>query len=133
MVWGTPATAPPAAPGAWADDEPEEEDKAALNNAPSVDPNLFPSLGEAVKQQQPKKKKGQKLHLGEFLAAPARTTVGYRGPSDQEILASLPTAPRADRGDDGGADTGTGLGGGFKEYGGNRGKPTKRMADKTND
>lgn len=123
MVWGTPATTAATAPGAWADDEPEEEDKVAPPAAPSVDPNLFPSLGEAVKQQQPKKKKGQKLHLGEFLAVPARTTVGgFRGPSDQEILASLPTAPRADRGDDGGADS-VGIGGGFKEYGGNRGKP----------
>lgn len=117
MVWGVPATAP----GAWADDEPEEEHKAVSTAPPpGPDPNSFPSLGEAVKQGQPKKKKGQKVHLGEFLAVPARTTVGPRGPSDQDILASLPTAPRGERGDDAGADSG--LGGAFKEYGGNRGK-----------
>ena len=62
MVWGKPDA--PAA-GAWADDEPEEEHKAPAPSASGPDPDLFPALGEAVKQQQPKKKKGQKMHIGE--------------------------------------------------------------------
>ena len=108
MVWGVPA----AAATSWADDEPEEEHKAAPAPAPKgPDPDAFPSLGEAVKQQPKKKKdKGQTLNLSAFLAgAPARTTVGPRGPSDKDILAQLPQGPRGDRGDDG--DDGGGMGG----------------------
>lgn len=114
-AWGAPTGG---ASNSWADDVHEEEQAGTL-------PNLdFPTLGEAAKAPPPAKKKvkGQKLGLGQFLAAgggPAPPPVTSRI-TDADILRQLPTAPRADRDPDE-ANTMGGLGGGFREYGGDRG------------
>lgn len=76
----------------------------------------FPSLGEAIKQpaKSTKKGKGTKLNLADFNAFPVGRS---RQPSDKELLMQLPKSssglPKEERG-------ASGLGGGFKEYGGNR-------------
>ncbi|CAN5962269.1 unnamed protein product, partial [Sphagnum jensenii] len=87
----------------------------------------FPSLGDAVSAKPQKKKKGQTFSLSEI-------TVGkYVGPGGKarggvvtdttklttEEMMMLPTGPRA-RSDDEQAEVGA-LGGGFRDYGGNRG------------
>jgi hypothetical protein len=81
-----------------------------------VSEEAFPSLGEAIKQPQPKgkKQKGQKMLLSDFAAFP----VGRRAQmSDKELLMNLPKSssglPKEER------PSGA-LGGGFKDYGGNR-------------
>ena len=91
----------------------------------------FPSLGAAAKVKEPKKKsKGVKLSFAEFAettgggssyAPPGRSGGGGGfGRAADNIV--LPSGPRLDRGDDefGGGGGGR-LGGGFKEYGGDRG------------
>ena len=82
----------------------------------------FPSLGEAVKQApKPKPKKGTKMALGDFLGASAKAPAFEdKGLQDKQILMSLPTAPRGGPREEGeGRPTG-GLGGGFRDYGGDR-------------
>jgi hypothetical protein len=101
-------------PGSWAEDVEQEEAK----NGPLRDEEAFPTLGEAVKQE-PKaakgggKKKPVKMGLTDFLGA----QTARRTASDKEILMALPKGssglPREDR-------DSKGLGGGFKDYGGNR-------------
>jgi hypothetical protein len=101
-------------PGSWAEDVEQEEAK----NGPLRD-EAFPTLGEAVKQD-PKavktggKKKPVKMGLTDFLGA---QTARRSAPSDKELLMALPKGssglPREDR-------ESKGLGGGFKDYGGNR-------------
>lgn len=74
----------------------------------TLDEEAFPSLGEAAKVKQPKKKRGgQKMSLGEFVGNGARPGRGTM--SDREIVMNLPTAPR-ERGpdDDGGWTRGEG-------------------------
>jgi hypothetical protein len=102
-------------PGSWAEDVEQEEAK----NGPLRDEEAFPTLGEAVKQE-PKgaktggKKKPVKMGLTDFLGAQTarRTAI-----NEKEILMALPKGssglPREDR-------DSKGLGGGFKDYGGNR-------------
>lgn len=118
-AWGVPAA------GAWADDEPEEApaptqyvNPAARAAAAHTD---FPSLGEAVKvPAKAKKSKGTKLQLGDFLGSGPAKAVFQRRNDDRDILAQLPTAPLgADRPE---SDMEGLLGGGFKDYGGNRGE-----------
>eukprot|EP00879_Flechtneria_rotunda_P001240 GHRR01001387.1.p1 GENE.GHRR01001387.1~~GHRR01001387.1.p1 ORF type:complete len:544 (+),score=208.12 GHRR01001387.1:96-1727(+) len=98
---------------AWAEEVEQEE----ASRGP-VDEEAFPSLGEAIKAsgQKTAGKKGKpvKMGLGEFFSAP----VGRRPPqSDKEILLQLPKGssglPREERDPNA-------LGGGFKDYGGNR-------------
>lgn len=114
-AWGAPTGG---ASNSWADDVHEEEQAGTLPNPD------FPTLGEAAKAPPPAKKKakGQKLGLGQFLAAgggPAPPPVTSRV-TDADILRLLPTAPRADRDPDEANAMGA-LGGGFREYGGDRG------------
>ncbi len=86
----------------------------------------FPSLAQAAKvppKAPAKKKKGQKMGLGELIQqVQTAPSSGRRdGPmSEREILMSLPTSSRGKV--DGEGDSRPGLGGGFKEYGGERGE-----------
>jgi hypothetical protein len=81
-----------------------------------VSEEAFPSLGEVAKKdvKGSKKGKGTKLSLSDFAAFPVGRS---RQLSDKEILLQLPKGssglPKEDR-------DGKGLGGGFKDYGGNR-------------
>ncbi len=83
-----------------------------------VSEEAFPSLGEAVKEPKAKgkKAKGQKLSLSDFNAFPVGRS---RQLSDKEILMQLPKGssglPKEER-------DSKALGGGFKDYGGNRGE-----------
>lgn len=112
-VWGKPAG------GAWADDVDEQEQKGTLA-APAPlsfkEDKAFPSLAAAVKEPAGKKKvRAKPVPLGAFIAGggAARTAV-----DEKAILLSLPKgssgAPREE-----GAPGG--LGGAFKDYGGDRG------------
>ena len=128
-VWGAPPTT-----GAWAAQVEEEEaanggelepmptpveapkpfraggaDRAGFS---ALAPEAFPSLGETanVKEtKKDKKKKQQKMSLTSFMAAST---------ARKEEVINLPTAPRARSDDDAPK---AGLGGGFKNYGGDRG------------
>jgi hypothetical protein len=99
-------------PGSWAEDVEQEEAK----NGPLLD-EAFPTLGEAVKEPKaPKaagKKKPVKMALGDFMSSSS----ARRTASDKEILMALPKGssglPREER-------DSKALGGGFKDYGGNR-------------
>ena len=120
-AWGLPTS------GAWANQvDEEEQDRGGELEAPTSKPvatfshdAAFPSLDEAVKKKDSKKEKKakpQKMNLADFQtsykppSASRRPTV-----NDDQILSSLPTAPRT-RGDDDGPSAG--LGGAFKDYGG---------------
>ena len=120
-AWGMPTS------GAWANQvEEEEQDRGGELEAPTSKPvasfshdAAFPSLGEAVKKKDSKKEKKAKptkMNLADFQtsykppSASRRPTV-----NDDQILSSLPTAPRT-RGDDDAPSAG--LGGAFKDYGG---------------
>ncbi|KXZ54883.1 hypothetical protein GPECTOR_4g955 [Gonium pectorale] len=101
--------------------ETEEATHGALANNSD-----FPSLNESAKMpQQPKAKakKGAKLNLGEFLAMPtgSRGDFGDKSLQDKAILLSLPTAPRGGPREEGDGRPAGGLGGGFRDYGGDRG------------
>ena len=115
--------------GAWATqvDEEEEENGGILAPIPPASPaaafpalggdQSFPSLGEVASMKETKKdrkkKTVQKMPLGAFVAAGAKA----RDTSD----VSLPTAPRARTDEE--EEKSRGLGGGFKNYGGDRGEP----------
>ena len=96
---------------AWAEEVDAEEER---NGPLAGDAEDFPTLGQAVNQpKKPKeKKKPQKMALGSFISS-----VGRAAPSDLEILAQLPKGssglPREERDPNA-------LGGGFREYGGDR-------------
>lgn len=83
----------------------------------------FPTLGEANKEAarpggKGKSKKGTKLGLQEFLGKPGGGSSTYTDKmSDKEILLNLPTAPRGGPREEGPPG---GLGGGFRDYGGDR-------------
>ncbi|GAB4820599.1 hypothetical protein N2152v2_007645 [Parachlorella kessleri] len=112
-AWGVQPTAPASA---WADAVDEEEEKHGAVLAPLVKADDdFPSLAvtKNVKETKKDKKKKQTVSLAEFMRG------GSSKPSDDAILFSLPTAPRG-RGP-GEAMPERGLGGGFREYGGQRG------------
>ncbi|CAM6014582.1 unnamed protein product [Sphagnum balticum] len=111
-----------AAEAEWADAQAKERD--AFKGVGGQDAFAFPSLGDAA-TAKPKKKKGQTFSLSEI-------TVGkYVGPGGKtrgvtdttklttEEMMMLPTGPR-NRSEDEHAEVG-GLGGGFRDYGGNRG------------
>jgi hypothetical protein len=101
----------------WADDV-ENEEKA--KGAPLTNQSEFPSL-EAARAPVQKKAKAKvtKLSLGDFhtKVAPGSKPFLDRSLDDKAILMQLPTSslggPRA--------EGGPGMGGGFKEYGGDRG------------
>lgn len=80
----------------------------------------FPTLGEATKQQpKSKAKKGMKLGLGEFMnmTSGSRPEFADKSLQDKQILLSLPTASRGGPREDG---DGRQLGGGFRDYSGDR-------------
>lgn len=86
-------------------------------HGPLVSEEAFPSLGESSKQpggKSSKKGKGTKLSLSQFGAFQVGRS---RQLSDKEILLQLPKGssglPKEER-------DSKGLGGGFKDYGGNR-------------
>lgn len=120
-AWGMPTS------GAWANQvDEEEQDRGGELEAPTSKPvatfsqnAAFPSLGEAAKKKdnkKDKKAKPTKMNLADFQtsykppSASRRPTV-----NDDQILSSLPTAPRT-RGDDDAPSAG--MGGAFKDYGG---------------
>lgn len=105
----------------------EREVSKGVGGVGGQDVFAFPSLGDAVSAKPQKKKKGQTFSLSEI-------TVGkYVGPGGKargavvndttklttEEMMMLPTGPRA-RSDDEQGEVGA-LGGGFRDYGGNRG------------
>jgi hypothetical protein len=103
----------------------EAEEAKHGQRGPLVSEEAFPSLGEAIKEpagKGKKAKKGTKLSLNEFSAFSAGRA--RQQPSDKEILLSLPKGssglPKEDR-------DSKGLGGGFKDYGGNRGERGELM------
>lgn len=117
-AWGAPTQ------GAWAAQVDEEEQaNGGTLDAPKEpvitfgQDKAFPTLGEAVKKKESKKdkKKPQKMNLADFQSnykppsASRRPTV-----NDDQLKASLPTAPRARDSDEPSA----GLGGAFRDYGG---------------
>lgn len=101
-------------PGAtvWADEVEAEEVKKAA----AVDEEAFPTLGAASSNEPKKgkaaKKKGTKMDLNAFLNAPASRKTAV---SDAEILMQLPKGSSGLSRDDPSA-----LGGGFRDYGGDR-------------
>ncbi|CAK9866097.1 unnamed protein product, partial [Sphagnum jensenii] len=114
--------------GAWAAEaewvDAQAKEREAFKGVGGQDAFAFPSLGDAA-TAKPKKKKGQTFSLSEI-------TVGkYVGPGGKtrgvtdtaklttEEMMMLPTGPR-NRSEDEYAEVG-GLGGGFRDYGGNRG------------
>ncbi len=120
-AWGMPTS------GAWAQQvEEEEKDQGGEIEAPTSKPmasfsheQAYPSLGEAVKKKdskKDKKAKPQKMNLADFQTSYKPPSASRRpAASDDKILSSLPTAPRA-RDDDEPASGG--MGGAFKDYGG---------------
>ena len=120
-AWGMPTS------GAWSQQvEKEEEEQGGEIQAPAPAPvptfaqnAAFPTLGDAVKKKESKrdkKPKAQKMNLADFQTSYKPPTASRRPTmNDDQILSSLPTAPRT-RGDDDGAPSG--LGGAFKDYGG---------------
>ncbi|KIY92024.1 hypothetical protein MNEG_15938 [Monoraphidium neglectum] len=113
-VWGKPG-------GAWADDVEEQEQSGTLA-APAVAPykafkeEAFPALS-AAKEAPKKKGKAKPVPLGAFLggsaAASARTNL-----DDKAILLALPKSSTGAPREEG---QGGGIGGAFREYGGDRG------------
>ncbi|MEW5319377.1 MAG: hypothetical protein WDW38_010534 [Sanguina aurantia] len=112
----------------WADDEVVEPEPALVAFKAGGKGNTaddFPSLGEAVKAPQLKKKKqfGAKVDLATFNKTPAPASAGSGpmrvGPSratEKDILMSLPTGSTGRV--DGAEGAAPGLGGGFTSYGG---------------
>ncbi|MEW5307692.1 MAG: hypothetical protein WDW36_010070 [Sanguina aurantia] len=112
----------------WADDEVVEPEPALVAFKAGGKGNTaddFPSLGEAVKAPQLKKKKqfGAKVDLATFNKTPAPASAGSGpmrvGPSratEKDILMSLPTGSTGRV--DGAEGAAPGLGGGFTTYGG---------------
>lgn len=121
-AWGAKPTA-----GAWATQVDEEEEEnggelapvpaAAVQQFPALggDKKAFPSLGETATlkdtKKERKKRQVQKISLGAFVAA---------GKKKEPEVINLPTAPRARSDND--EEKRDGLGGGFKNYGGDRGE-----------
>jgi hypothetical protein len=125
-AWGGPA---PAAHNAWAQQVEDEE-----RNAPppaeafpvlGAKEAAFPTLAVAAKVKKPKK---QTMSLADFNAAPSTPAGGgYRAPSSRgvpdDVLLQLPTGPRMrDPNEEEGKP---GLGGAFRDYGGDRGETSK--------
>lgn len=103
-VWGVPAGGVPPPKMDWADEMDKVEESPA--------DEAFPTLGAAAKAPPPKKKekaKPVKLGLQDFIKG--------SGPSEVELRMQLPTGSR---GKVDGEESATGLGGAFKDYGGER-------------
>ncbi|BBN16413.1 hypothetical protein MPTK1_7g06070 [Marchantia polymorpha subsp. ruderalis] len=109
--------------GSWAQEAEQAEAEAKMKGATSLPAEAFPSLVESV-ATKPKKKKATTLSISQFTTG---THVGPGGKSRQisdsqrlttEEMFMLPTAPRDRTNEE--IEAG-GLGGGFRDYGGNRG------------
>lgn len=112
-AWGAPSSNL-----AWAEQVEEEE---AQNGVPLLD-EAYPTLGESVKQAKeapPKKKKQQqKMSFSEFMGVPGGARGGSSRTSEKEILMQLPKGSSGVKPEE--REPGS-LGGGFREYGGQRG------------
>lgn len=122
-AWGGPPST-----GAWANqvEEEEEENGGELEPVPAPSATAFPALGgetafpalgDAINVKDSKKDRKNKkvkntMSLGAFVAA---------GRKEPEVV-NLPTGPRQRAADE--EEKRGGLGGGFKNYGGDRGKPS---------
>ena len=118
-AWGPPSS------GAWANqvDEEEEENGGELDPVPAPSPaafpalggeTAFPALGESInirdsKKDRKQKKVKQTMPLQAFVAA---------GRKEPEVV-NLPTGPRQRTAEE--EERRGGLGGGFRNYGGDRG------------
>lgn len=124
-AWGGPPST-----GAWANqiEEEEEENGGELDPVPAPSATAFPALGgetafpalgDAINVKDSKKDRKNKkvkntMSLGAFVAA---------GRKEPEIV-NLPTGPRQRAADE--EEKRGGLGGGFKNYGGDRGELAKQ-------
>ncbi|KAF5833755.1 hypothetical protein DUNSADRAFT_9822 [Dunaliella salina] len=135
MAWNAGA----AKKESWADDVDTAEQEGTIE-APPPDNAAFPSLGEAAKQapQGGKgKKKGMKMDMRTFMQqapgpAPAagRFVAPGRAPmSEKEILLSLPTGSRGRVEGEEEAGPPGGMGGAFRDYGGDRGERRGRRGE----
>lgn len=124
MAWGTAAAAAPP-PVAWATEEGEAQPAPDSFPVLGANVNAFPTLGVAVKVKKTKK---QAMSLADFNASATPSTPGsggYRAPGSSgrglpdDTFLVLPTGPRAR--EDGEEDSRPGLGGAFRDYGGDRG------------
>lgn len=88
----------------------------AFKPSAALKEEAFPSLAAAVKEGPKKKAKGKALPLGAFLAGGAAAN-SRANLDDKSILLALPKASSGAPREEGGG----GLGGAFKEYGGDRG------------
>jgi hypothetical protein len=110
-------------PKAWAE-EVEEAEQQNGGSLPHVNEDAFPSLSTAATKPAPKgkKKNTEKLSLQAFLtggAAGGGARTGARAPADDSsLLMNLPKGSSGKRDDD--REGGGGLGGAFKDYGGQR-------------
>ena len=117
-AWGVQSSQP----RAWAE-EVEEAEQQNGGSLPNVNEEAFPSLSAAAAKPEPKGKKKQKekLSLGAFLAGGAAgggARQSARAPADDSsLLLNLPKGSSGIRDTDREAG---GLGGAFKEYGGQR-------------
>jgi len=150
-AWGGAGTPAAAAAANWAD-ELEKEEAAGTHDANQPPPDVpttfseragkarqlqaaeddFPSLSMAAAKPVSKKKKAVKLDMRTFLAGggaaptssasqPFKASRGGGPTNDKEILMSLPTGSRGKvEGEE--ADGPSGMGGAFKDYGGDRGE-----------
>ena len=115
-AWGKPAG------GAWADDVDEQEQKGTLA-APTLGAPLalkednFPSLSAAKEAPSKKKAKAKPVALGAFLAAGPAGGAARANLDEKSILLSLPKGSSGAPREEAGAG---GLGGAFKDYGGQR-------------
>ena len=123
-AWGGPPSS-----GAWANqiEEEEEENGGELDPVPTQTatafpalggPTGFPALGEAINirdSKKDRKKKGTPIPLSTFVAA---------GKKEPEAI-NLPTGPRQRSAED--EEKRGGLGGGFKNYGGDRSRPFDKV------
>jgi hypothetical protein len=83
----------------------------------------FPDLGMAatIKESKKDKKKKQTMSLAQFVAADSGAPRAFSARNDDALLQRLPTAPRGYVEGEERPGPGARLGGGFREYGGQRG------------
>eukprot|EP00983_Pelagomonas_calceolata_P009617 311159-Pelagomonas_calceolata.AAC.1 len=133
MAWGLGAAAAAnAKKESWADDVEGLTPGKVEAAPPPTDDAAFPSLGEAVKQAPQggkKKSRGQKMDMRTFMQqapGPAPVAGRFVAPgrapmSEKEILLSLPTGSRGRVEGEEEAGPPGGMGGAFRDYGGDRG------------
>lgn len=128
-----------AKPGAWALDSEEHEEelkreidhhKPPFTAAPEPPAAEFPSLAAAASAKPKKKNKGQTVSLAEFSnygAGPKRVPSAEPQRLTQDELLMLPTGPRERTAEE--LDRNR-LGGGFRNYGGDRESSRVRVSDR---